>query len=426
MPEPLVVFVEVTNTLAAPYTSGLQRLTRELVGALTDPEISQGRLDVVPLRWCPRHNTLRRLTADEVVRLSGADAAQPSARNVQPRLKPAVSPVRREVRRVTGQRYVQRMRNALRPRPRPAAHPELEIGEWPRGAVFLDMEAAWHNPRSRAELLPELSAAGLSSAMVVADVLPETNPEWFENAPASLFRAHLGAHLRQSNPFLCISQSTEAALRDVAQRIGIRRELDCVVITPGANLPVSADGALPTMLEGQRYVVTVGTIEPRKGHLTLLDAFDRVTDEVPDLALVIVGRAGWGNDEIVRRIIRHRHAGSRVLWFDQVSDELLASLYRNAFVSVTPSLHEGFGVPVVEALAAGVPVLASRAGALPEAGGDFAEYFEPGDTDALAELLQRHSANAWWHESRRRLLADYRPPSWRDTARQVVAALCDT
>lgn len=418
--EPLTVFVEVTNTLAAPYTSGLQRMTRQLIAAMADPEVNDGRLDVVALRWCGRHRTFRRLTDDEHERLTMAGGGTPETVGRVGRIG---APLRRSLGRVATGPLLGRARGVIRARRLPQAHPDLEIGSWPRGAVFLDVEAAWHNPRARAELLPELAAAGVSTAVVVADVLPETNPEWFETAPAALFRAHLGAHLRQSTLFLCISSATETALREVAARVGIRGELNCSVVTPGADLPSPGDAELPPMLEGRRLVLSVGTIEPRKGHRTLLDAFDLVSDEEPDLALVIVGRAGWHADEVVRRIVEHPRAGHQVFWLGQVDDALLNTLYRRAFVAVAPSLSEGFGIPVVEALAAGVPVLASRAGALAEAGGELAEYFEPGDAEELAELLRRHAGNDWWHESRRRIVAGYKPPTWGDMARQVVAAL---
>lgn len=423
MATPQTVFIEVTNTLAAPYTTGLQRLTRELVVRLADPDVHGDSLDVVPIRWCPRHTTFRRLTDAERRQLAEGTHPAPSAGRRLAKRLPAT--VERPLRRLVGGGAIRRTRTALRPGGGVAAHPELEIGTWPQGAMFLDVEAAWHNPRSRTELLPELAAAGVTTAVVVPDVLPESHPEWFETAPASLFRAFLHAHLRQSTMFLCISHATEAALREVAEAIGEQRPLSTTVITLGADHPGSGDTPLPSILDHQRYVLSVGTIEPRKGHTTLLDAFDRVADDAPDLALVIVGRAGWQADDVIARIVDHPRAGRRVIWLDQVTDDVLAALYRHAFVSVSPSLSEGFGVPVIEALAAGVPVIASDGGALPEAGGEFAEYFEAGNATGLAELLARHATDEWWHRARRTLVASYQPPTWEATAAQVVAALVE-
>lgn len=421
--EPLTVFTEVTNTLAAPYTTGLQRLTRELILRLADPRFHDGAISSVPLRWCPRHQTFRRLTDDEWRLISeGAHGTSPRGRRWTDRLPATMD---RTLRRVARQRWVRRARTAVQPDQLPAAHPDLEVGPWPPGAVFLDMEAAWHNPRSRAELLPERTAGGLTTAVVVPDVLPETHPEWFESTPAALFRSYLHAHLRTSTRFLCISKATEADLVGVAAAIGEHRRLNSTVISLGSDLPPSTSPprALPGSLRGRRYLLTVGTIEPRKGHTTLLDAFDDIAPDIADLALVVVGRVGWHAGDVVTRLVKHPDAGGRVLWLDQVSDDLLATLYREAFVCVAPSLSEGFGVPVVEALAAGLPVVASSGGALPEAGGELADYFEPGDATGLAALLRRHATDDAWHRERRRAVAAYQPPTWDDTARQVVAAL---
>jgi len=422
---PVTVFVEVTNTLAAPYLSGLQRLTRELLVRLRDPAVTGGRLEVVPLRWCPRHRTLRRLTASEQRQLAGT-ARHPTAAAPRRRWVDQLPPsLERSVKGIARQPWVRRTRATLLPRDLPPAHPDLEVRTLPRGSVFLDVEAAWHNPRSRAELLPELVAGGVVPVVVVADVFPEVHPEWFESAPASLFRSWLRAHLRHSAAFLCISSATEAQLRQVAISIGERRELPCRVVTPGADLPVGTEVPLPEGLDGVRYLLDVSTLEPRKGHDTLLDAFDRVSPDVADLALVLVGRAGWHADALVHRISSHPLAGSRLWWFDRVDDDLLATLYRHAFLAVTPSRSEGFGVPVVEALGFGVPVVASAAGALPEAGGDLAEYFPPGDAVALAGLIERHATDRWWHDARRRPLATYEPPTWEAMAAAVADALSD-
>jgi alpha-1,2-rhamnosyltransferase len=230
--------------------------------------------------------------------------------------------------------------------------------------------------------------------------------------------------VRQSARFLCISAATERELRRIARRIGERRELDCVVTPLGADFTRTDDPLpLPTELLGHRYLLCVGTLEPRKNHGLLLDAFDLLRTRYPDVSLVLVGKVGWRIDALVERIMGHPALGRRLFWFDQADDELLATLYRHAFVAVTPSFSEGFGAPVIEALAHGVPTLSSNGGALPEAGGDLAEYFDPHDVDALATLVERHLLDERWNLQQRRRLATYRAPTWDDSAAAVLAAL---
>ena len=208
--------------------------------------------------------------------------------------------------------------------------------------------------------------------------------------------------------------------------VGVDRPLDCRVVTMGADFRTFAEPAdPPAELAGLRYLLCVSTLEPRKNQALLLDAMDALWDRYPDLALVLVGRIGWKTEGLVERITTHPQLGRRLFWYDRVDDALLDTLYRGAFLSVTPSFSEGFGVPVVEALAHGVPTLSSNGGALPEAGGERAEYFAPDDLDALVSAAERHLSDPGYHAGRRAALADYRPPTWADSARQVRDALAD-
>ena len=128
------------------------------------------------------------------------------------------------------------------------------------------------------------------------------------------------------------------------------------VVALGADLVgARAAGAqeLPDGLADARYVLVVGTVEPRKNHAVLLDAFEQLARTDPDLHLVVVGRAGWNNDEVVARLRQHPLRGHRLHWFEGAGDELLGELYRAATVVAVPSITEGFGLPVIEALAVG-------------------------------------------------------------------------
>jgi glycosyltransferase involved in cell wall biosynthesis len=131
-----------------------------------------------------------------------------------------------------------------------------------------------------------------------------------------------------------------------------------------------------------RYVLALGQLEPRKNLPMLVRAFDRI-DGDPDLALVIAGPDGWARDEFFAAVSVARR-GDRVRWLGYVSDAERRDLLAGASVFAYPSLYEGFGLPPLEAMAAGVPVLASNRGAIPEVAGDAALFVDPTDVDALA------------------------------------------
>ena len=138
----------------------------------------------------------------------------------------------------------------------------------------------------------------------------------------------------------------------------------------------------------ERYVLAISTVEPRKNYPRLLAAFDAVASTDRELVLVIAGGDGWGV-EAFDTALEHTAARDRVRRVGYVSDLDRADLLAGAHAFAFPSLYEGFGLPPLEAMAAGVPVMAARAGAIPEAVGDAALLADPLDVNDLAAALQR-------------------------------------
>jgi glycosyltransferase involved in cell wall biosynthesis len=137
----------------------------------------------------------------------------------------------------------------------------------------------------------------------------------------------------------------------------------------------------------ERYVLALGTVEPRKDLPTLVEAFDLLAADDPDVSLVIAGPDGWGTDALHRATTaaRHRERIVRIGWVDDAGKgDLLAGAAAFAY----PSRYEGFGLPPLEAMAAGTPVVTTRAGALPETVGDAALLVDVGDAAALADALR--------------------------------------
>ncbi len=150
--------------------------------------------------------------------------------------------------------------------------------------------------------------------------------------------------------------------------------------TPSDRPPFS----LPTGC--RRYVLAIGTIEPRKDYPLLVSAFASVSAAHPDVALVVVGSDGWGAERFLAAV-ESSPARDRILRPGYLDDAALADTLANASVLAYPSLYEGFGFPPLQAMAAGVPVVATSAGAIPEVVGKGAVLVAPGDGDALAGAL---------------------------------------
>ena len=157
---------------------------------------------------------------------------------------------------------------------------------------------------------------------------------------------------------------------------------------------------MPGGLVGRRYLLYVATLEPRKNHALLLSILDRLEHTHPDVAVVLVGKPGWRVDELARRIENHPRKGTDLFWFRSLDDDTLDALYRHAFLTTVPSFYEGFGIPVVESLERGVPVVSSNGGALPRPAGP-SPSTRPDDLEAWVTAISRHLDFAEWHAAAR-------------------------
>jgi glycosyltransferase involved in cell wall biosynthesis len=181
------------------------------------------------------------------------------------------------------------------------------------------------------------------------------------------------------------SEHTAAQVRELlgAERVAVI-PLGAPVVLPPAS-PVHLAG-----LDGRPYVLALGAKEPRKNLPRLIDAFGLLVRDVPDLALVLLGPDGPDGPAIDAAVARQpRTALDRILLVDYVPDDERNAIVHGAAALAYPSLDEGFGYSALEAMAAGVPVVAADAGSLPEVCGDAALLVDPRNPSAMAEALQR-------------------------------------
>ncbi len=236
----------------------------------------------------------------------------------------------------------------------------------------------------------------------------------------------LALEIRRDYPKLVRSHAQRAAhivvpshytARQVENELGVAGDR-MTVCYPGK--PESAE---PQTAGRRRHVLFLGTLERRKNVRALLAAYARLVSRRPDVApLVLAGKAGDEAAEWLAAIGRPPLAG-RVSHLGYVSDEQRQHLFRDAALFVLPSLEEGFGMPVLEAMAAGVPVIVSNRGALPEVVGDAGLVVEPQDEEGLAAAMERLLTDAaFWSAASARGLQRAGHFRWADTAASVIKA----
>ncbi len=171
----------------------------------------------------------------------------------------------------------------------------------------------------------------------------------------------------------------------------------------------------------KQYLLFVGTLQPRKNTSRLIEAFSKIEDKKVDL--VIVGKKGWLYEEILAAPDKYK-VRDRVKFLDFVTNEDLPSLYKNAKCFVLPSLYEGFGLPVLEAMKYGCPVITSNISSLPEAGGDAAVYIDPENvsdiTTKINQVLKNEKLRAQMIKKGYEQVKKF---SWEKTARETLKAL---
>lgn len=269
--------------------------------------------------------------------------------------------------------------------------PRVEIYETP-AAVYsvaeqmLPLRDAYAN--TRLLWVPHYNAPLLYRgrlALTIHDIAPIALPEIMSSAVKRAYARLLIEHaVGRASAILCPSSfSAQELVRylgaDLAKLTVAPLGLDTFWETE-AN-PHREDDELP-------YLLYVGNVKPNKNLTMLLQAFRQVMDRIPH-RLVLAGRMrgfGTGDDAVLQQA---QALGQRVRFTDEIADTELISLYAGATALVFPSLYEGFGLPVLEAMQMRCPVLSSNAASLPEIGGDAAVYFDPRSVESLASCLLR-------------------------------------
>ncbi len=239
-------------------------------------------------------------------------------------------------------------------------------------------------------LIPNLGKIPVVATLM--DAIPLSHPEWVSMNLRAVKNALWRRSARWASHVITISEYSK---QEIEKHFGISAEKISVIplgvderwfrsIAAGTMESTLSRYGLP-----ENFFLSVGTLQPRKNIGRVIDAYcslpPGIKNEVP---LVIVGRAGWQCDEIVEALSSESY-GNSVVWLKHLPDDDLLALMKAATALVFPSLYEGFGLPVLEAFAAGTPVITSNRTSLPEVAGDAALLVDPMDISSISAAMQR-------------------------------------
>lgn len=267
---------------------------------------------------------------------------------------------------------------------------------------------------------------GVRTLLTVHDLSFLRYPDHFVPRLVDYLSRAVPRAIARADRVLADSQATRA---DLIERLGAPAE-KVEVLYSGVDrrfCPTEEPGERERLrarygLDGRPYVLTVGTLQPRKNHVRLIRAFARLrpAELPPGMRLLIAGGRGWLYEDVLAEVARH---AGRVEVLGFVEDEDLPALYRGASLFVFPSFYEGFGLPVLEALACGVPVVCSNASSLPEVAGDAALLVPPEDEEGWAEGMLRALTDEPLRQGIvARGLRQATGFTWERAARQLLAA----
>lgn len=270
--------------------------------------------------------------------------------------------------------------------------------------LVLDIAGETFTEAEKSGLYRRLKQQGVESRVLLHDLLPVTRPELFPPRSAAHFCTWLQAAARLDG-FVAVSHTVADELRGwLRTHMPERAELpigyshhgaDLTQAAPTRGMPYGA-AELLQRLRRQTSVLMVGTIEPRKGYLQALDAFEALWAAGQPINLVIVGREGWQGlpdserrdlPQLMQRLREHPERGRRLIWLDGISDEYLEQLYAACSGLLAASWDEGFGLPLIEAAQHGLPILARDIPIFREVAGEHAAWFQAATPAQLAAAI---------------------------------------
>jgi len=266
------------------------------------------------------------------------------------------------------------------------------------GDVFLGLDLHAAGIPNLREFFWKLKDRGVRLHFIVYDLLPVLHPQWFDAGLERAYSEWIVAVCELADSNICISRAVAGELFQWIRQAGMKRlrPLDIGYFHLGADLENSLPSSgksdeelqLLERVSQQPTFLMVGTIEPRKGHMQVLEAFENLWLRGHGINLVIVGKRGWNVKKVIDRLISCSKNQQQLQWFENISDEVLLKLYQSSSALIMASEGEGFGLPLVESAQRGLPIISRDLPVFREVAGENAFYFSGSQPEDLARSVE--------------------------------------
>jgi glycosyltransferase involved in cell wall biosynthesis len=314
--------------------------------------------------------------------------------------------------------------------------------------IYLILDANWDLSDNYYDFLASLKPLGVEVALLCYDLIPIKFPEFCSRNFSNSVKHFYSKYSNVSDAVICISNKIKEDYFEFLDSLHLDESKRPKLVTSfqlgsdfstnelkeasgkenvSSKLPQSnaqsIESLLPEEVMHGSYFLVVGSLVPHKNIKTVITAFDLFSQENDQYYLIFVGNRGW-HPETDHIIESDPWFEKRIFILEDLSDEQLGEIYSNCFALIQASFYEGYGLPVVEALQRGKPVICSTGGSLPEVGGDLCLYFDPYDSLELYKRLQQITASSEYYESLlHRIRTEYHPVSWEVSAQQLLDRL---
>ncbi|MBR6386057.1 MAG: glycosyltransferase family 4 protein [Ruminococcus sp.] len=379
------IYIDLSNLMAVDFLTGIQRVVKEIVVRM----LESGKNELVLMTY---------------------------------------SHVRNVYRKIDNKKFYDYFAHGKGNRGSAVTVEKIEPRDIPSGAVFFDIDSVWNSRVKRSYLFPVLKQNGVKIVTQLYDLIPITHPQFCHENTAMNFMIYTGANIKYADLIITSADATVKALNELTDKLSAKRKKTIVVplgsdFAKKTNDPTEvSDKKVAEIAENCKYILMVGTIEPRKNHSLVIDALENGLAQ-KGIKVIFAGRIGWNVEKLEKRIKTHHLFNKSLFFVEKPNDATIDMLYKNAFAVAFPTFNEGFGLPVIEAFQRGTPVIASDIGVLHEVAGDMAEYFNPNDKDDFIKCVSRIADDENAYKALKEKVGKFVPFTWNQSAQAMENAV---